>query len=98
VAYFAVTVDHGPAWDESRPMREQNEWDAHARFMDALVDEGFIVLGGPLGEGRRVLLAISAEDETEIEARFADDPWRPMGLLVTARIEPWEILLDGRGD
>jgi uncharacterized protein YciI len=96
VACFAVTVKHGPAWDDSRPMREQEEWDAHARYMDQLVDEGFIVLGGPLGDGERVLIAVSAEHESQIEERFAADPWRPMGLLVTARIDPWEILLDGR--
>jgi uncharacterized protein YciI len=96
VACFAVTVEHGPAWDDSRPMREQEEWDAHARYMDQLVDEGFIVLGGPLGDGERVLIAVSAEHESQIEERFAADPWRPMGLLVTARIDPWEILLDGR--
>jgi uncharacterized protein YciI len=95
--YFAVSVEHGPAWDDSRPMREQDEWDAHARCMDELVDDGFIVLGGPLGDGQRVLMAVRAEDESEIEARFATDPWRPMGLLVTAAIEPWKILLDGRG-
>lgn len=41
-------------------------------------------------------MAISAEDESEIEKRFDADPWRPMGLLVTAKVEPWEILLDGR--
>jgi hypothetical protein len=51
VAYFAVTVAHGPAWDASRPMREQDEWHAHARYMDQLVDEGFIVLGGPVAGG-----------------------------------------------
>jgi uncharacterized protein len=96
VPYFAVTVEHGPGWDSSRPMREQDEWDAHARYMDELVDDGFIVLGGPLSDGERVLMAIEARDEEEIEARFEVDPWRPMGLLVTARIEPWEILLDGR--
>ena len=94
--YFAVTVEHGPAWDNSRPMREQDEWDAHARYMDELVDDGFIVLGGPLADGERVLMAISAADEREIEARFDADPWRPMELLVTAKVEPWEILLDGR--
>ena len=64
--------------------------------MDALTEDGFVVLGGPLGDGERFLLAVQAEDEREVEARFAEDPWRPMGLLVTARIEPWEILLDGR--
>jgi len=77
-------------------MREQDEWDAHARYMDELVDDGFIVLGGPLADGERVLMAISAADEREIEARFDADPWRPMELLVTAKVEPWEILLDGR--
>ena len=41
-------------------------------------------------------MAIEAADENEIETRFDADPWRPMGLLVTVRVEPWEILLDGR--
>ena len=48
--YFAVTVEHDLNWDSSRGMREQDEWDAHATFMDALVDEGFVVLGGPVGD------------------------------------------------
>jgi uncharacterized protein YciI len=77
-------------------MREQDEWDAHARYMDELVDDGFIVLGGPLADGERVLMAIDAADENEIAVRFDADPWRPMELLVTAKVEPWEILLDGR--
>jgi uncharacterized protein YciI len=62
--------------------------------MDALVDEGFIVLGGPLGDGK-ALLIINAASEQETDARLADDPWTPMGLLRTAKIERWEILLDG---
>lgn len=32
-------------------MREQALWAEHAKFMDALTAEGFVVLGGPLGEG-----------------------------------------------
>jgi len=36
----------GPAWDPGRPLREQEEWDEHARFMDGLFDEGFLVLAG----------------------------------------------------
>ncbi len=95
--YFAVTVEHDLNWDSSRPMREQDEWHAHAEFMDALVDEGFVVLGGPVSDGDRVLMAVSAESAQAVEARLAEDPWRPMGLLRTANVEPWEILLDGRG-
>jgi len=29
----------------------------------------------------------------EIDARLADDPWTPMGMLRIARVERWEILL-----
>jgi uncharacterized protein YciI len=94
---FAVMREHGPAFDHSRPLEEQELWPEHAQFMDALADEGFIVLGGPLGDGERVLFAVEAESEQAIGARFAADPWvarRPM--LVIASIEPWEIRLDSR--
>ena len=94
VIYYAVTRERGERWDASLPMREQEKWDEHAEFMDALVDDGFIVLGGPLGDGEeKFLLIINAESEQEIYARFADDPWTPMGLLRIVKVERWEILL-----
>ena len=89
-AVFRERVDH---WHTRIPMRQQEQWDEHAAFMDALVDEGFIVLGGPIGDGEKVLLIVVAESEQTIERRFADDPWTSLGLLRTISIEPWEILL-----
>jgi uncharacterized protein YciI len=97
MGYFVVTEGRGASWDASRPRREQDEWDAHASFMDGLVDEGFVVLGGPVGDGVRVLLVIEAESRPQIEARLAEDPWMRMEVLRIEAIEPWEILLDGRG-
>jgi len=64
--------------------------------MDQLVDEGFVILGGPIGDGERVMHAIEAADEQEIRDRFEDDPWTPMGVLRIGMIEPWTIWLDGR--
>jgi uncharacterized protein YciI len=93
---FVVTCEKGPAWDASRGRREQDGWDEHAAFMDALVDEGFVLLGGPLGDGERVLLAVDAADEAAVHARLAADPWQPAGLLTTGRVEPWLLWLDGR--
>jgi hypothetical protein len=63
--------------------------------MDALVDSGFVVLGGPVGNGRRVLLVCEASDEDALRARLAADPWVGTILSVTA-VEPWQVLLDGR--
>jgi uncharacterized protein YciI len=70
-------------------------WDKHAEFMDELVETGFIVLGGPLADGRRVLLIVSAESEEAIHAKLADDPWTTNGMLTTTQVEPWTVLLDG---
>jgi uncharacterized protein YciI len=91
--YFVVIRKPGRAWDASRSMREQEGWDAHAAFMDALADEGFIVLGGPLGTDDRALHVVDAGTEREIEARYAEDPWSA-DMLEIASIEPWTILLE----
>jgi hypothetical protein len=74
-------------------MREQERWDDHAAFMDGLASDGFIVLGGPLGDGSRFMHVVDATGEPEIEERLAEDPWTPMGLLRLASVEPWKILL-----
>ena len=95
--YFAVRLEHGGPWDWSRDLREQEGWDEHARFMDLLVEDGFIVLGGPLGGDREVLHAVCADSEDAVRERLAQDNWARNGMLRIASIEPWTILLDARG-
>jgi uncharacterized protein YciI len=96
VANFALTLVHGPGWDVARPIREQRRWDEHAAFMDGLVRDGFIVLGGPLGNGERTLHVVEATDEEEIRRRVADDPWVEAEMLEVGSIEPWALWLDSR--
>ena len=85
----------GPQWDPSVPMAEQSGWPAHAAFMDGLVASGFVVLGGPLADKQRVVLAIEAESQDAVRATLARDPWSETHLVVDA-VEPWTIRLDGR--
>jgi hypothetical protein len=96
MANFAVMLVHGPGWDVSRPIREQDAWDEHAAFMDGLVDDGFIILGGPLGNGERTLHVVEAAGEQEIRARLSKDPWASRDMLRVGRIESWVLWLDGR--
>jgi len=98
MANFAVRLIHGPGWDSSRPIREQDSWDTHAAFMDGLVDDGFLIIGGPIGDGAQTLHAVEAADENEVRARFAEDPWASAGLLRIGSIEPWSLWLDSRTD
>jgi uncharacterized protein YciI len=92
--YFAVRRARGPAWNAAAPMRAQPLWAEHAAFMNALVAQGFVVLGGPLGEGAEILLIVDAATEEAVRARLAADPWSPAGLLEIVRVEPWTILLE----
>jgi uncharacterized protein YciI len=92
----AVRVERGGPWDWSRDLRDQDGWAEHARFMDSLVDEGFVVLGGPLEGDRDVLLVVDAPSEQAIRERLAHDPWAPDGMLTVKHVERWTILLDGR--
>jgi hypothetical protein len=92
--YFAVRRRHGPGWDDARGLREQALWTEHADLMDAMVAEGFIVLGGPIGDGSEVLLVFDAPREDVIHSRLEEDPWTRDSLLVTTRVEPWTVLLD----
>lgn len=55
MARYVVRVLRGGPWDWSRDMREQAGWDEHARYMDNLVAEGFVLLAGPLEGDREVL-------------------------------------------
>ena len=93
--HFVLRLERGGPWDWSRDMREQDGWDDHARFMDGLVDEGFIILGGPLEGDRETMHVIRAESEDAVRERFATDPWWVNGMLRPKSIERWTILLDG---
>ena len=93
--HFVLRLERCGPWDWSRDMREQDGWDDHARFMDGLVDEGFIILGGPLEGDRETMHVIRAESEEAVRERFATDPWWVNGMLRPKSIERWTILLDG---
>jgi uncharacterized protein YciI len=100
MAYYVVIFDQGPAWIDSVPMRDQEDWAGHATFMNALTDDGFVVLGGPIGDGtrHRARLIVRARSEDEIRGRMAADPWTKNGLLTIESIEEWEVLLSSDAD
>jgi uncharacterized protein YciI len=93
--FHVVLRQAGPQWLSGRPLEEQTGWQEHAEYMDALVEDGFIVLGGPVSDDGRVVHAVEAESETAVRATWARDPWSETHLVVDS-IEPWTIRLDAR--
>jgi uncharacterized protein YciI len=93
LSVFAVLRSRGPAFDDARPLEEQALWAEHAAFMDALFDEGFAALVGPLEGTRDALLILRASSATEVTDRLALDPWTSSGHLFTKQITPWQLRL-----
>jgi len=94
--FFVVRLERGGPWDWSSELRDQDGWDEHARYMDSLVETGFIVLGGPLAGDREILHAIDAPSEQAVREILALDNWHRNGMLTITSVEPWTVLLDGR--
>ena len=55
---------------DSRRISDLEMWTEHAAFMDALAYDAFVVLGGPVGNGARILLIIDAENEETVRSRL----------------------------
>ena len=90
---FAVIRSRGAAWNDALPLEEQKDWRPHADFMNALLDGGFVAIGGPLEGTRDVLLIIRANDADEIASRLQGDPWSGSDMLRITRIAPWTLRL-----
>lgn len=96
--FLVVLHRSGPEWNPSLRLEEQSGWDEHAAFMDAVAAEGFVVLGGPLGEdaergGDNVVHVVDAADEAEVRRRLSEDPWHVDGLLRIESVRPWSVWL-----
>jgi hypothetical protein len=94
---FIVERPIGSAWVSGRGSREQPLWDEHAAFMDALFEEGVVVLGGPLADDSGAVLVMEANDEDEVRRLLASDPWIiESDVLRVGHIREWRLFLDAR--
>jgi uncharacterized protein YciI len=74
---FVTISSAGPNRDRSKHTREQPLWDEHAAFIDQLVAEGFVLMGGPLVDEDGAMLIVNADDGNEaLRKRSLDEAWR----------------------
>jgi uncharacterized protein YciI len=97
---FLAISSAGPNSDRSKRTREQPFWDEHAKFVDQLVHDGFILMGGPLvddsGMPHGALIIVNAEDENEVRDKLKNDPWFQKDILKLESVKRWEIFIDQR--
>ena len=93
---FIAISSAGSNRDLSKRTREQPFWDEHAAFIDQLVAEGFILMGGPLVDEDGALLIVNAEDENEVREKLKSDPWFKKSILKLEAVKRWQIFIDAR--
>jgi hypothetical protein len=94
--FLVVLRRSGPDYDLSKPLEEQLGWDDHAAYMDHLVEDGVMVLGGPLSDEVRTAHAVKAGSEEEVRAIFGRDPWSGSHLVIDS-VDAWTIRLAPEG-
>jgi uncharacterized protein YciI len=93
---FVAISSAGANRDLSKGTREQPLWDEHAAFIDQLVADGSILMGGPLVDEGGSLLIFNAEDENEVREKLNNDPWSEHGILKLESVKRWQIFIDER--
>lgn len=91
---FLAYSTAGPNRDLARDAREQPWWDDHAAFIDGLVADGVIQLGGPLDEEGGGFLVIAARDEADARERLGRDPWYAHGILSLVWVKRWRVFVN----
>lgn len=84
----------GTAWERGGAIREQPGWDAHAEFIDALVERGTMVMGGPYSDNSGSMTLLDGVDAAEAERLVTQDPFIENGVFVLEEIRDWTIFVD----
>jgi uncharacterized protein YciI len=83
----------GPTWT-SGSVREQPDWDAHAEFVDALIERGTFVMGGPFSDNSGSMSLLEGIDAEEARRILEDDPFMKNGVFVLEEIREWNVFVD----
>ncbi|MGA7173450.1 MAG: hypothetical protein WB020_07720 [Candidatus Dormiibacterota bacterium] len=93
--FLAIRHRSGPQWDVVIALEQQTGYSAHAAYMNKLVEQRVVVLGGPLADEHRVVLVVDAGAEESARAILFRDPWHRAHLRIES-MEQWTIRLDSR--
>jgi uncharacterized protein YciI len=83
----------GPTWTSGAP-EDQPGWDAHAAFVDELVERGNFVLGGPWADHSGTMVVLEGVTPDEARELLAPDPFLANGVFVLDELRAWNVYVD----
>jgi uncharacterized protein YciI len=82
----------GPTW-KSGGVREQPGWDAHAEFVDGLIERG-MVMGGPFSDNSGSMSLFEGVDRSVVQRLVAADPFVENGVFILDEVREWDVFVD----
>jgi uncharacterized protein YciI len=83
----------GPAWG-SGPPEDQPGWDAHADWVDALIEAGTFVMGGPVSDYSGSVTLLEGITSAEARDLVATDPFVENGVFELDSVRDWTVYVD----
>jgi len=83
----------GPIW-ESGPPEDQLGWDAHAEWVDALIENGTFVMGGPLSDNSGSVSLLEGLTAAEAKELVVSDPFVANGVFELDSVRDWTVYVD----
>ena len=88
-----VVFKAGPAWG-SGPPEDQPGWQEHADFVDALIEAGTFVMGGPFSDYSGSVNLLEGVTAAEAVDLLESDPFVQNGVFVADSIRDWTVYVD----
>ena len=93
---FVIFFTPGATWIAGKTSREQPFWTEHAAFIDALFEDGIVIMGGPFADYSSIMIVLEAFDESEVRDLFKRDPFVVQGIFDLSSVHEWLVFLDAR--
>jgi len=90
---LVVRFKAGPTW-KSGSVREQPDWDAHAVYVNDLIDRGIFVMGGPFADDSGSQSLWEGVDLEEAHRIVRKDPFMKNAVFELEEIREWNIFVD----
>jgi len=85
----------GPTWTSGTP-EEQPGWDAHAAFIDDLIERGVFIMGGPWSARLGSMSIWEGMTADEVLAVMQNDPFVLNGVFTIEDCADWTVYVDTR--
>jgi uncharacterized protein YciI len=68
----------------------------HLAYLQSLLEEGTLVLAGPVGDGSGAMLVLQAASEQEAQRVLMRDPYTAAGVGVDHVLRPWNVVISAQ--